>query len=429
MNNKPVLGFGTSSGELGFLEPKRGTEKDTISVLTLGKYSVVPSGIVLSLDWNDTKSNILGTNTDGTIAIFDAHSIGNAEISTVSKWKAHDLYGAETEVWIGVFNRWSPNIVYTGADDGKMKGWDIRDPSQIMKGKPFFTNLETNGSGVCSMQCSPFQQNILASGGYDGQVRLWDTRAMQKGSLKSFDVGGGVWRLKWNPKYPTLLAAAAMRGGVHILDVTATTEEEQKLLGEDTKMGNIVGLEYYNGHPAESLAYGVDWSYDEEWDGSLIGSCSFYDHSLHFWQHQRMKDSDYVTTTASLLQKPQDKKEDIEIEKETKEERDTSENNNGTSSTVLAGTVASVFLTAATVIAATTVPKSFAEAAAAEAERNSDEKEVDVSSIEFNIENDGTSSEEEIPEESDAQNDLAIRGMLVPLFVDDNSDDSTSDDD
>ena len=48
---------------------------------------------------------------------------------------------------------------------------------------------------------------------------------------------------------------------------------------------------------------------------------------------------------------------------------------------------------------------------------------------EFNIENDGESNEEETPEESDVQNDLAIRGLLVPLFVDDSSDDSTSEED
>eukprot|EP00945_MAST-04E_sp_MAST-4E-sp1_P002942 g2942.t1 len=383
IQDKPVLGVGTSSGELGFLEPKREAGAQDISVRTLGTYNVIPSGIVLSLDWSPTKDLILGTNTDGTVAVFDTGSVGNEEISTVSKWKAHDLFGAETEVWIGVFNKWSPNILYTGADDGKMKGWDIRDPNQISGGKPFFTNLETNGSGVCSMQCSPFQQNILASGGYDGKVRIWDTRAMRNGSLREFDVGGGVWRLKWNPKHSTLLAAAAMRGGVHVIDVTATTEEEERLLGEEIKMVNMGGLEYYNGHSSESLAYGVDWSHHEDWNGELIGS--------------------YGSSAKTNVQQ------------------------NGPT---IAGTVASVFLTAATVIAATTVPKSFAEAAAAEAQINAEEDEKDaIVSAEVNLEIEEKSSEDEAGTEDGEGEDLASRGLLVPLFVDGDSGPSGSEGD
>lgn len=34
----------------------------------------------------------------------------------------------------------------------------------------------------------------------------------------------------------------------------------------------------------ESLAYGVDWSFDNSHSDTLIGSCSFYDHLLHLWK-------------------------------------------------------------------------------------------------------------------------------------------------
>ena len=34
-----------------------------------------------------------------------------------------------------------------------------------------------------------------------------------------------------------------------------------------------------------SLAYGVDWSFGEKSDnGTLVASCSFYDHTLHLWR-------------------------------------------------------------------------------------------------------------------------------------------------
>ena len=65
----------------------------------------------------------------------------------------HDLYGSNTEVWIGMFDRWHNNqVIYTGADDGKLKGWDLR-----ANAKPLFSIQPTNNAaGVCSGQSSKF---------------------------------------------------------------------------------------------------------------------------------------------------------------------------------------------------------------------------------------------------------------------------------
>jgi diphthamide biosynthesis protein 7 len=54
--------------------------------------------------------------------------------------------------------------------------------------------------------------------------------------------------------------------------------------------GKVVGGEVrtrFEGH--ESLAYGCDWSREGEEgiegeEGTLVGSCSFYDHELHLWK-------------------------------------------------------------------------------------------------------------------------------------------------
>jgi diphthamide biosynthesis protein 7 len=35
----------------------------------------------------------------------------------------------------------------------------------------------------------------------------------------------------------------------------------------------------------KSLAYGVDWSYAPSGSSdTIVGSCSFYDHTLHLWR-------------------------------------------------------------------------------------------------------------------------------------------------
>ena len=89
--------------------------------------------------------------------------------------------------------------------------------------------------------------------------------------LKELSVGGGVWRLKWCPTTPDLLAAACMHNGFHILCGHVETAEPMKIVAS------------YLEH--ESLAYGVDWCQlsSEKKHQLTLASCSFYDHSLHIW--------------------------------------------------------------------------------------------------------------------------------------------------
>lgn len=100
-------------------------------------------------------------------------------------------------------------------------------------------------------------------------LSLWDQRNL-KNPLQELSVGGGVWRIKWNPLKDDLVALACMHGGFKIVDL---------------HRNEIVGS--YTGH--ESLAYGIDWYPGTDigtrpgtWKG-LLASCSFYDHCLQMW--------------------------------------------------------------------------------------------------------------------------------------------------
>ena len=90
--------------------------------------------------------------------------------------------------------------------------------------------------------------------------------------LKELNVGGGVWRVKWCPTNPDLLAAACMHNGFHIVHGNVKTGDPLKAVAS------------YSEH--KSLAYGVDWCQQTPVSENqlTLASCSFYDHSLHVWR-------------------------------------------------------------------------------------------------------------------------------------------------
>lgn len=97
-----------------------------------------------------------------------------------------------------------------------------------------------------------------------------------KRPISEINLGGGVWRLKWDPFVQKYLLAACMYGGFRIVDCEKS--EAPSIIGE------------YNEH--KSIAYGCDWCFlnskkigeqiieTEAKNICLIGTCSFYDHTL-----------------------------------------------------------------------------------------------------------------------------------------------------
>ena len=52
-------------------------------------------------------------------------------------------------------------------------------------------------AGQTSCEFHPHDENILAQGGYDDIIRLWDKRNWKK-SLSEVHLRGGVWRTRFN---------------------------------------------------------------------------------------------------------------------------------------------------------------------------------------------------------------------------------------
>lgn len=92
--------------------------------------------------------------------------------------------------------------------------------------------------------------------------------------LGNVDLGGGIWRLKWDPYGAQYLLAACMYNGFFVVDCS------------NLEIPEVVAT--YTEH--ESIAYGCDWLHAtkkssvhellSEKSETLVGTCSFYDHVL-----------------------------------------------------------------------------------------------------------------------------------------------------
>jgi diphthamide biosynthesis protein 7 len=100
-------------------------------------------------------------------------------------------------------------------------------------------------------------------------------------------VGGGAWRVKWHPSAQRSndLLVACMHDGFKVIQMSS--EDNISLLDSSAPVEQSVVRFDEHG----SLAYGVDWCHrdyrqegnQQEEDSTMIGSCSFYDHSLKTW--------------------------------------------------------------------------------------------------------------------------------------------------
>lgn len=282
LNGCPVLGAVTSDGEVKIFYLK---EKRLVEVTS---FVASPQKLCLSLDWSVKNGNsvIAVSDSGGQISLcqFDE---GTSKLCQTLQWIGHQY-----EAWITAFDAWNSDIVYSGGDDCLLRGWDTRTDCQ----KPTFSS-KRHEMGVSSIQCNPCYDHIMATGSYDENILLWDTRNMKQ-PLCSSSPGGGLWRIKWHPVHGNAMLTACMYDGFHILNFISC------------KGGQYLKREVsYKEH--SSLAYGADWCRKEiqsstnlhgqmaeesqekleQKDAStsrtftdIIATCSFYDHALNLWQ-------------------------------------------------------------------------------------------------------------------------------------------------
>ncbi|CAD1478223.1 unnamed protein product, partial [Heterotrigona itama] len=263
--NKILLGVANSLGYLQIYQLKNDDENKSLDLLIQKRIADKDEVLALSLDWctgrlvNEINLKIVVSDSKGFVSLFE---LNENELNKINSWSAHGF-----EAWIAAFDYWDTNMIYSGGDDCKFQCIDTR--------VGICASNKVHGAGVTSIHSNATREFLVSSGSYDEILRLWDTRKLRQ-PISDINLGGGVWRLKWDPFERKHLLAACMYGGFRIVDC------------ENTGIPSVV--DEYNEH--ESIAYGCDWCFlnskeiseqileKETQNAFLITTCSFYDHVL-----------------------------------------------------------------------------------------------------------------------------------------------------
>jgi len=238
----------------------------TIDRAAAASHVIAEESILTHVAWNPCGECAVTAVSQGGSA-YHVKAREDGSLAVLAEWAAHKL-----EVWCVEASPADPHLVFTGADDSCLFGWDLREAPAAA---PALANRRAHEAGVTALACDPLDTHRLASGSYDERVRLFDMRALAGTPAAESDrLGDGAYQLAWHPAWPGTLAVAAMRSGFPLLRCCAA--------GGLREVGRYAADAPEGTHG--SLGYGVSWRRSPAGDSSwMAASASFYDRSVHVW--------------------------------------------------------------------------------------------------------------------------------------------------
>ena len=68
---------------------------------------------------------------------------------------------------------------------------------------------------------------------YDEQLLIWDSRQMRRPIIE-IGLGGGIWRIKWEPSTGDMILTSTMYNGFHIIDTSSLNGMILYVMSRDT---------------------------------------------------------------------------------------------------------------------------------------------------------------------------------------------------
>ena len=218
------------------------------------------------LCWNPHKAGHLLSGSDDTfICLWDITSSG-LEVNALSTFKGHTSVVEDVD-----FHKQYENMFGSVGDDSQLLIWDQRETNSA----PTHSVKNAHESDINCLAFNPLNEYLLATGGSDCVVNLWDLRKLTEKLHTFTDHKKGVFGVNWNPKSETLLASSSSDRRLRIWDLSRIGDEQTP---EEAQDGPPELLFVHGGHSSKISDF--SWNINDDY---VVASVS-EDNILQVWQ-------------------------------------------------------------------------------------------------------------------------------------------------
>lgn len=219
-----------------------------------------------ALDWNRSERKrgyLLSGAEDGAILCWAVERGDRRPMYSVRG--AHDEKTVESVSW----HYTQDDIFASGGDDGRMKLWDLRvppaDPPKsllVSGGAPSDTN---------AVAFSPHSEYLIATGSGDHVVRIFDIRSFKENVHEMISHSDDVLNVEWSPMKENVLASSSADRRVFVWDLSLIGEEQTP---EDAEDGPPELLFVHGGHTSRVSDFGwhpaLPWTFVSTAEDNIV---------------------------------------------------------------------------------------------------------------------------------------------------------------